>query len=262
MSGRLTSEQLKKIAMGTMFLDHAANAVVYGGGLHTWSPLAANIGTAMRLIGRMAFPLYAFLLVQGFLWTRDWKKYISRMVLLAIVSEIPFDLVLSGRFYYPRGQSTIGTLVIGLICLKMLDVIGQIYQLPWSVTADSVRSSDRHFSTLFVGYVITVWVLAISLTAAAVLRSDYGAGGVFLIVLLYIFRYDPALLPIAGVVGLFGIYGFDADLFFAWIAFFFISRYNGERGRRMGFLPYVFYPTHLLALWFVGKTIATIIAAV
>ena len=261
MNGRFTSEQLKKIAMGTMFLDHAAHAVVYGGGLHTWSPLAANIGTAMRLIGRMAFPLYAFLLVQGFLWTRDWKKYVSRMFLFAVVSEIPFDLVLAGEVYYPHGQNTIITLTIGLICMKLLDVLGQKYKLSRSLAAGSGRSSDRDFSTLFVGYVLAAWVMAVSLTAAAVLRSDYGAGGVFLIVLLYIFRHEPAILPVAGGVGLFGIYGFDVDLFFAWIAFFLISRYNGERGRRMGYFPYVFYPTHLLALWFVGKTVATIMAA-
>ena len=248
--------------MGTMFIDHLAAAVIYRPGLNDMSPLLEMIGLAMRLIGRMAFPLYAFLLVQGFLWTRDWKKYLSRMIGFALLSEIPFNLVLAGELWYLRGQNTIVTLTMGLICLKMLDVIGQKYQLPWSLTAGSERSSDHNFPTLFVGYVLTAWVLVVSLTAAAVLRSDYGAGGVFLIVLLYIFRYDPALLPVAGFVGLFGIYGFDVDLFFAWIAFFFISRYNGERGRRMGFLPYVFYPTHLLALWFVGKTIATIMAAV
>lgn len=261
MSGRFTSEQLKKIAMGTMFLDHAAVAIVYSTGLNRMSPLMETIGLAMRLVGRMAFPLYAFMLVQGFMRTGNWKKYVSRMVFFAIVSEIPFNLVLSGNFYCPRGQNTIVTLTIGLICMKMLDVIGQKYKLSWSLAAVSERSSDRDFLNCFVGYVLTVWVAAISMAAAAALRSDYGAGGVFLITLLYLFRYNPAFLPAAGFVGLSGIYGFDYDLFFAWIAFFFISRYNGERGRRMGNFPYVFYPAHLLIVWFVGKVIATFLTA-
>ena len=258
MSGRFTSEQLKKIAMGTMFLDHAAVAVIYRHGLDDMSPLLEHIGLAMRLVGRMAFPLYAFLLVQGFLWTRDWKKYASRMVLFALLAEIPFDLVLSGRIWYPQAQNTIWTLTVGLICLKMLDVIGQKYQLLWSMTAVSERSAERDFSTLFIGYVLTAWVLAVSMAAAAALRCDYGAWGLFLIVLLYLFRYNPALLPAAGMAGVLVIYGFSTYVFFAWIAIFFISRYNGERGRKMGLLPYIFYPAHLLAVWLAGWLISGI----
>ena len=258
MSGRFTSEQLKKIAMGTMFIDHASAAVIYRHGLDNMSPLLEHIGLAMRLVGRMAFPLYAFLLVQGFLWTRDWKKYVSRMLLFVIVSEVPFDLVLAGKIYYPRGQNTIVTLTVGLICLKMLEVIGQTYQLPWSASAGSEPSSERDFSKRFVGCVLTVWVLAASMAAVSALRSDYGAGGLFLIVLFYLFRYNPVLLPAAGMAGLLMIYGFSTDVFFAWIAIFFISRYNGERGRKMGLLPYIFYPAHLLAVWLAGWLISGI----
>ena len=100
MSGRLTSEKLKILAMGTMLLDHAAAAIIFGSGLNEMSPLVENIGIAMRLIGRMAFPLYAFLLVQGFMWTCDWSRYVVRVALFALISEIPFNLVLTGDLWF------------------------------------------------------------------------------------------------------------------------------------------------------------------
>ena len=60
------------------------------------------------------------------------------------------------------------------------------------------------------------------------------------------------LLVAAGCLAAVLIYGFGFEVLFAWIAFFFISRYNGERGRKLGLMPYVFYPVHLLAVWLVS----------
>ena len=241
MSGRFTSEQLKKIAMGTMFIDHAAVAIVYGCGLNTWSPLAENIGLAMRLVGRMAFPLYAFMLVQGFIWTRDWKKYLSRMILFALMAEIPFNMVVSKEICYPHAQNTIFTLTAGLICMKMLEALEQKY------------GNEK-----FLRSALSVWAVVGSMTVTALFRSDYGAYGVLLIALFYYFRHRPEEQAAAGCAGLLLIYGFSINVLFAWIAIFFISRYNGERGRNMGLLPYIFYPAHLLAVWLAGWLISGI----
>lgn len=71
----------------------------------------------MRLAGRVAFPLYGFFLVQGFFHTGNWGKYMKRMVLLALVSEIPFNLICSGRPMYPV-QNTLVTLSVSLLALK------------------------------------------------------------------------------------------------------------------------------------------------
>ena len=243
MSGRFTSEQLKKIAMGTMFIDHAAVAIIYGCGLNDWSPLAANIGLAMRLVGRMAFPLYAFMLVQGFMWTRDWKKYLFRMTLFALAAEIPFDLVLAQKIWYPNTQNTLLTLTVSLVCLKMLDALEKKY--------DGEEGK-------FLRIVLNVWVIVGAMTITALFRSDGGAFGLLLVVLFYLFRHRPAEQAAAGCAGLFLIYGFSVSVLFAWIAIFFISRYNGERGRKMGLLPYIFYPAHLLAVWLAGWLISGI----
>ena len=239
MSGRLTSEKLKILAMGTMLLDHAAAAILFGSGLNEMSPLVENIGIAMRLIGRMAFPLYAFLLVQGFMWTRDWSRYVVRVALFALISEIPFNLVLMGDLWYSRAQNTMVTMLIGLICMRILETLEKKFWEP-------------DFSTKFLGAVLALWSVAVSMVVAEHLHTDYGAAGVLLIVVLFLFRYRPAELVPAGCLATVLIYGFGFEVLFAWIAFFFISRYNGERGRKLGLMPYVFYPVHLLAVWLVS----------
>ena len=95
-----SASDLKLIAMGTMVLDHLAFHLMERGGMDL--PMVWYIlGTAMRLAGRVAFPLYGFFLVQGFFHTGDWGRYMKRMVLLALVSEIPFNLICSGRPMYP-----------------------------------------------------------------------------------------------------------------------------------------------------------------
>ena len=242
MSGRLTSEKLKILAMGTMLLDHAAAVIIFGSGLNETSPLVENIGIAMRLIGRMAFPLYAFLLVQGFMWTRDWSHYVVRVALFALISEIPFNLVLTGDLWYSRAQNTMVTMLIGLICMRMLGTLEKRF---WK--------SD--FNEKFLGSILALWSVAVSMVVAELLHTDYGAAGVLLIVVLFLFRYRPAELVAAGCLAAVLIYGFGFEVLFAWIAFFFISRYNGERGRKLGLMPYVFYPLHLLAVWLTGEVI-------
>ena len=254
--------------MGTMFIDHAAVAVIYRHGLNDMSPLLEMIGLAMRLVGRVAFPLYAFLLVQGFLWTRDRKKYASRILLFALAAEIPFDLASKGTLWYPYAQNTIMTLLVGLLCLNMLNVLEERYKLTFfgnlgsgSGISRGKLSPGRDVSSVFLGYVLSTWVIVISMFLVTMFRSDHGATGLFLIILFYIFRHQPAEQVAAGMFGLILIHGFTMNVFFGWIAFFFISRYNGERGRRMGYLPYVFYPAHLLFVWIAGEWIANWVAA-
>ena len=242
MTGRFTSEQLKKIAMGTMFLDHAAVALIYNAGLDRVSTCFEIIGLAMRLIGRMAFPLYAFLLVQGFLWTKDWVRYVSRVAVFALVSEIPYDLVAFEMVWNMERQNTMFTMLIGLICMK---------GIRWAEEIDWGSEENGGFPRL----AVIMLIAAVGALAAEFLHVDYGAAGIILILIFYIFRYRPAEQWIGGCAALYMIY-FNAYAIAAWIAIFLISRYNGERGKKMGYLPYFFYPAHLLALCLAGVIIA------
>ena len=244
------------IAMGTMFIDHAAAAIIFGSGLNGMSPLVENIGIAMRLVGRMAFPLYAFLLVQGFKWTSDWLRYVTRMSVFALISEIPFDLMVAGEIWYSRAQNVIVTLLVGLISMRMLEVV----ELQFGLTvrpAGSLRLTEagNGFGGKILGITLEIWVIAAAMFVAEFLRGDYGAFGILLIVALYVFRHRPAEQIVVGCLAMVLIYGFGMEVLFAWIAFFFISRYNGERGRRLGIVPYVFYPEHLLVLWLVSAVV-------
>ena len=279
MSGRYTSEKLKILAMGTMFIDHAAVALIYNRGLDEMSPLLENIGLAMRLIGRMAFPLYAFLLVQGFLWTRDWKKYVARVAMFAVISEIPYNLVAGDQVWFLAGQNTMVTMVIGLLCMKAIVSVGERMRGAGAATGDEqvqmvsikvasgasdaaggvaeagvggpdskAQKTPLDWSDRILEWMSVAMIAVVGMLAAELARADYGAFGVLLILVLYLFRYKPMEQMGAGCVVLGLAYNFGIYALFAWIAFFFINRYNGERGRKLGMLPYVFYPAHLLIL--------------
>lgn len=215
--------------MGTMFADHAAVAVIYRHGLNEY-PLIGELGSAMRLVGRMAFPLYAFLLVQGFLYTRNWKQYAARIAAFALISEIPFNLVTSGHVWCQEYQNTLFTLLAGLLCMKVISMYQENGQSQLLAAAAAV------------------------ITAAEFLHTDYGAMGVLLILVFYEFRNRPLERTVFGGAVLFFMY---RDLFAAasCIAFFFMNRYNGERRKPFKWLPYVFYPAHLLILYAAGELI-------
>ena len=107
-----SAEQIKNIALVSMVIDHAAV------GLIEQSELASGVawslcGTAMRLVGRVAFPLFAFMIAEGAAHTRDRRWYALRLLLLAVISEIPFDLVAGGTWLFPADQNTVFTLLLG-----------------------------------------------------------------------------------------------------------------------------------------------------
>lgn len=253
---RYTSEQLKKLAMGTMFIDHAAVALIYNCGLGEVSPFFETLGKAMRLIGRMAFPLYAFLLVQGFLYTRDWKKYVARVAMFAVISELPYNLVVGKKFLYPAEQNTMFTMAVGLLCMKMVSDLEKFERSSgnsWR-TGRGNTSQLMHVGRKWFHWFGTVMVAGVGITVAEVWHMDYGMYGILLLMVFYEFRFRPVEQLMGGCVVLLLMYQ-NYYAFAAWIAIFLISRYNGERGRKMGYLPYIFYPAHLLVLAVAGMTL-------
>lgn len=89
----LTAFHLKLIALTTMVIDHV-------GAVFPFPPLVDSL---MRGIGRVAFPIYAFLVAEGCRYTRSREKYLLRLGVFAFISELPFD-----RVFYPRLLQTFG----------------------------------------------------------------------------------------------------------------------------------------------------------
>ncbi len=239
----ISASTLKIIALTTMLIDHIGavllergllpiitSAVLTGNSFdyiltdyETWN----RINFFLRLIGRIAFPIYCFLLVEGFLHTRNVKKYAIRLGLFALISEVPFDLAFYGEFFNLGMQNVFFTLLIGLCtlwCLKSLENLPSV-QIP--------------FRTFY------ILVTLIGMILAEFLQTDYSAFGVLLIVLLYLFRNNRKQQSIVGAIST--LWEYTAPLAFLCTYF-----YNGEKGKQ---LPkaffYSFYPIHLIFLFII-----------
>ena len=199
----ISGSMLKWIAVLLMAVDHVGAGIV-----------------AVRYIGRPSFPIFCFLLVQGFVHTHNVKKYALRLFLFALVSEIPFDLALHIKVFHWQNQNVFFTLFIGLLVICFIQA----------------RQN-------------ALWAKLAGLLAGAVLadalHTDYGAFGVALIVLLYLLRNRKPAQCILGAVCC--AWELTAPLAFVPIWF-----YNGERGRQPRWFFYWFYPVHLLLYSFIG----------
>lgn len=242
-----TGNTLKIIAIVTMLTDHIGASLIENGLLHQYDPVYLEhfltqargmnwwiADMVLRCIGRAAFPLFAFLLVEGFLHTRDLKKYIVICFLFALISEIPFNLAFGsakGEGGVWADQNIYFTLTLGLVMMAALK-----------------RYGDRRYKQ-------AVIILAAA-AAARLLRTDYEEMGIFIIAVFYLLRSDRYLMYLTAGALLFAesysLFGSAA------LALIPISRYSGERGGgrffkgRKKYLFYWFYPVHLIVLYLIG----------
>ena len=232
-----SGNQLKMIACLLMLCDDIGfmlieNGMLYGQNPDYWalaiaSPKGAKLyllARVLRVIGRIAFPLFAYLLVEGFLHTRSKKAYARRVLILAVISEVPFDLACRHVLYDPGYQNVCFTLFLGLCALGAME---RAKKLPLIVPL------------LFAGaFAALAWYI----------RADYGAIGVILIAALYLLRKDHTIQLWVGAAlsaaESLRMYGVSA------LSFFLIRFYNGKRGQiPMKYFFYAFYPLHLLLFY-------------
>ncbi|OEG12528.1 hypothetical protein BCR25_07855 [Enterococcus termitis] len=181
-----------------------------------------NLFPFFIMIGRLAFPIFCFLLVEGFVHTSNIKRYSIRLFLFALLSEIPYDLAFSKRFVDIHSQNVFFTLWIGLLVIAGLKKY-------WH---SSLRSLPLSLMIIGSGVFVAEW-----------LQTDYGGWiGVLLIVNFYLFRNRKLLKCLFGGLILL------QNSVFGLLAFLFIYLYNGQRGRQLKYFFYWFYPVHLLVL--------------
>lgn len=223
----LSQEGLKILACVTMLVDHAA--LLFDG-----SPW-------LRVTGRLAFPIYCFLLTEGIRHTRDVRRYLSRLLFAAIVSEPIYDLVLYPCVGIWQHQNVLWTLALGCAMLWCMTMIHKP--------------------------VAKLAVMLLFALAAQLVRASYGSSGIYMIALFALCRGMPegkwvlaaGLLVINWLMGSFtvSVFGLDVPVqLFAELALVPIFLYSGEKRTRLkavswGF--YLFYPAHLLLLWGIAQ---------
>lgn len=252
-TSEMTGYGLKWIAVTTMFIDHtgaiylwrlleySTNSVVRD----NWEMLR-NFYYLLRTIGRMAFPIYCFLLVEGYLHTRNVWEYARNLLFFGVISEIPFDLGFNRTLLEYKSNNVFWTLLLGLL---MMIGLGTIREKVIIVKKNRGISSIQYFLKAC-GYMSIV--MTAMLLASEIFCCDYGAGGIAAIAALYFLREHKEYGFFLAIIFLVLLAG-RIELV-AMSMLIPIYHYNGRRGKMPGYMKYIFYwfyPVHLLFLVFI-----------
>lgn len=204
----LSGSALKVIALVSMTVDHIAYYLMDHGTL---------LYDVMRTVGRMAFPIFVFLLVEGYGHTRSTRKYALSLLAFALISEIPWWLL-----NHDNTHNVFFTLLLGLIVIEGINKLGK-KPLLWAVL------------------IITICTIAIFL------HVDYEYSGILLICTFHIFKPDKVTKCLLATLFMYqyGVIGL-------WLGLAVILCYNGQRGFIKGqytkYLWYAYYPLHLMTI--------------
>lgn len=224
MQKRFSQETLKILACVTMLIDHVGAVF--------------RLALKWRMIGRMSFPIFCFLLAEGAHHTRNPKKYALRLAVGALLSELAFDYAFYRGISWGH-QNVMITLLFGFLALRAMDKCPDIVQKALIVIPFAL--------------------------AAEVLHTDYGWEGVALMALFGLTREMPGKWPIlaAGMAVLFlsipstvkTILGFRVPIqLFGLAALVPIALHSGKKltnNKAAQWAFYLFYPVHLLLLWLI-----------
>ena len=218
----VTSFSLRLLAVVCMFADHA--------GVHLPDPWSVPL----RCVGRLAMPLFCFLIGEGMHHTADRRKYLFRLGVFAVLSEPAFDLFRTGRFVDWEHQNVFLTLLLGAAALWLYE--------------EAVKTGRA---------ALGLYALIACGVMAELIRADYGLFGVAWIAVFAFFRGQPhrrasVFLLITGLYSLLMPGRWMLIGLFAGLAIVPASLYNGRHGpkhRALQFAFYLFYPAHLLGLY-------------
>ena len=237
----ISSAGLHMIAMVFMLCDHLWATVIPG---NNW----------LTYIGRLAFPIFAFMLVEGYFHTHNLKKYALRLLIFAVISEIPFNLMCSGSFFYPVHQNVLWTMLIGLGMIHLNEKA--------SHSGKAFLRPSAMVGSVFLGGLLGILTFC-----------DYNAAGVLMILVFYFSRGNRLWCYVCQFAGLYYInfeilkgLVFPVTLFgriveipqqgLAVFSLLFIWLYRGRKGYSSKWfqqLCYWFYPAHMLLLWLIGS---------
>ena len=228
----LPQEILKLIACITMLIDHFGATIV----AQLAIPGVVPLYFACRIVGRLAFPIYCFLLVEGMQHTRDPKKYLLRLGIGILLAELPFDLIFENGITW-QYQSVMVTLTLGAVMLLCMGKVENRWMKPLIVIPFAIL--------------------------AELCNCDYGGWGLAMIGVFVLFdRPAPQFLGLLLINGLMNsagvnLFGIRVSVqLFAVLAMIPIACYSGVKLTRSKALQwgfYLFYPVHLLILWLIQE---------
>lgn len=222
----LNGFHLKLIAICTMLIDHMGYTLFPG---VMW----------LRCVGRVAFPIFCFLIAEGCVYTHDRKKYALRLLVFALLSEIPFNLMNSGMIWDPYDQNVLWTLLLGALVCWLMD---------WALKKCTPLSFVLMGAVMLAAY----WLLEIG-------NTDYGGWGMLLVAAFYGVHRAPSGAVVKMIAQAFGLAFFSLGVMGGYLsielwslaALVPIWLYNGQRGfsnKAVQYGFYAFYPVHILAL--------------
>ncbi len=214
----LDGTSLKLIAMISMVFDHVGD-MFFPGAL--W----------MRMIGRLAMPLFSFCIAEGYAHTKNKQRYLMRMGVFALVSEIPFDLAFEGRVGLGH-QNIMLSFFLAILALMVFDRIR--------------GEGKEHAAGKTLLGILCVCAVAV---LALVLRADYTLFAVLAVFLFYVLRNRHPLLRCGVGVGFLALTRTVGYYRATGLSLIPLLLYNGKRGRGLKWLFYAFYPGHLLLLY-------------
>lgn len=235
----LSSAVLHIIAMVLMLMDHL------------WATLLPAQDW-LTCLGRIAFPIFAFMAVEGYFHTRNFKKYALRMLLFAVISEIPFDLMYGGTWFYPVHQNVIWTLLLGLLGIRLME---------------AVRKKQK----LWLYILVCVLTVAAGLAVGTLGMVDYYGAGILTVFVFYFFRgrkwwcflgqlaalYYINVQILGGLMYPITLFGMELEICQQGLALFAllpIWLYRGRQGyhsKPFQYVCYAFYPVHMLILYLI-----------
>ncbi len=224
MKKEISSFSLHIIAMATMLIDHIGIALLPQ---YEW----------LRYIGRLAFPIFAFMIVEGYIHTHDFDKYLFRIVGSALLSEIPFNLMNHGTVFWIDEQNVLFAFVIGLLGIWIID---------------KIQTKEKGAF----GWFFAVFVMLFCGLLEKVLKVEFLGVGSMLVISFYFFRKDKWYCYVGKAISLL----IFSSVFIWWqifgmLSLVFIFLYNGKQGYHKKWFQrfcYLFYPVHLLGLYLIG----------
>ena len=222
----LNGFHLKLIAICTMFIDHMGHTLFPG---VMW----------LRCIGRVAFPIFCFLIAEGCVYTHDRRKYALRLLVFALLSEIPFNLMTGGWVWNPYDQNVLWTLLAGALVCWLMD---------WALK----KCTPLSFVLTGAAMVAAYWLLE-------AFRTDYGGWGMLLVAAFYGVHRAPSGAVVKMIAQAFGLAFFSLGVMGGYLSIELWSLvslapiwlYNGQRGfshKAVQYGFYAFYPVHILIL--------------